>query len=215
MYCYEYSSGKGKAQGKFGGRETGTIKSCNPYISSAHAGHEQCSKMTASFWFVIVLVGSQLYPACLGSSNINNRTEIYRCNLLEKMFEKALISNEENLYILRDAFDFNSHPSRNLMLVNYIVLMGSPFQLYNVTIPWTNSKIYTIIHPAILFTFQSGLLTITYYYLEGVINTPNITLAIIVENESNMTTNNVEVEHVLSTLTKRVNNAAIHVIATA
>lgn len=128
------------------------------------------------------------------------------------MFEEALISNEENLYILRDAFDFNSHPSRNLMLVNYIVLMGSPFQLYNVTIPWTNSKIYTIIHPAILFTFQSGLLTITYYYLEGVINTPNITLALIVENESNMTTNNAEVEHVLSTLTKRVNNAAIHVI---
>ena len=152
---------------------------------------------------MIVLVGSQLC-LCLGSCSVHNYTEIHRCTLLEKMFEKALVSNEDNLYILRDAFDSNSHPSRNLMLITYTALMESPLQLYNVTIPWTNSRIFTIIHPTILFTFQSGLLTMIYYYLEGVINTPHITLALLVENKRNITPSTAEVEQVLSTLTKRV-----------
>ena len=165
--------------------------------------------MTVGFWFLIVLIGSQFCP-CWGACNVYDNPsliEIYRCNSLEKMFEKALVNLEENLYILRDAFDSNSHPSPNLMQVTYFAFLTdqSPPQLYNITIPWTNSRIFTIIHPTILFTFQSGILTMIYFF-GGVTNTPNITLTLFVDNERNITPSTAEVEYVLSTLTKRVNS---------
>lgn len=163
--------------------------------------------MTASFWFVILLVGSQLCP-CLGGCSVYDHPsseEIHRCNSLEKMFEKALVSNEDNLYILKDTFYSNSHLSPNLMLVTYVALVPhSTVLLYNITVPWTNSRIFTIIHPTILFTFQSGILTMI-YYLAGLLNLPNITLTLLVNNERNITPTTAEVEYVLSTLTKQVN----------
>ena len=145
--------------------------------------------------------------------------EISRCSLLEKMLEEALVSNEDNLYILRDVFNSNFHPSPNMIMVTYAIFTAqerSTWQLvYNVTIPWTNSRIFTVINPTILFMFQSGILTVTYSNLNRrVINTPQITLniALSLPVEGNIVFNATEVDYILSTLTKQVNILSLHCV---
>ena len=118
------------------------------------------------------------------------------------MFETGLISSEDNLFVLREAFLSNSHLPPNLMLVNYEV------NITNVThrsekMLWSNSRIYTIIHPNLISALQSGIMSIIFYY-EELLYVPEITLYLMVKDKSNVTPNSIEIEYALSTINEKV-----------
>lgn len=162
-------------------------------------------------YIIIVVVASQLHLSW-GVCNVYDNPssmEVHRCRIVEEMFEEGLTSNEDNLFILRDAFMSNSHPPPNLLLVTYnSYIPNSSSQhlqlFYNTTIPWSNSRLFTIIHPEILKMFQSGIVTL-FYYLVRILDTPNIALFLIIIDKGNVKPSTSEIEYALTTITEKVN----------
>ena len=159
------------------------------------------------FWLKIVLISVLQICLCQGGCDIFNspQQEISRCREVEEMFEKGLIINEDNLFVLREAFLSNSRPPPNLMLVKYeAYIFNQNFTYTNKWLLWSNSRIFTIIHPIILSAFQSGIMTVIFYF-EGIVYTPSITLDLFVLDDRNITPSSAEIEYALSAINEKVN----------
>ena len=147
---------------------------------------------------------------CQGGCDIFNSPpqEISRCREVEEIFEKGLISNKDNLFVLREAFLSNSRPPPNLMLVKYDIFNWTN---YTEQLLWSNSRIFTTIHPNLLSAFQSGIMTIIFYF-EGLVYTPEITLHIPVSDTSRLAPTSAEIARALSAINEKVNycNSVLH-----
>ena len=89
--------------------------------------------------------------------------DIKTCILIEEVFETALLSNKNNLHILRDTFLSSSHPSPQLLDVVYYATKENDADSTVINITWTISKVFTVVESAILHNFQSGIMTLIYY----------------------------------------------------
>lgn len=157
-------------------------------------------KMAVAFWYLIILIVSQL-STCSGACSVlyDNplREEIAKCRKLLKVLKDAIVSDEDNMFILRDAFTSASHPFPSLMVVTYKVypikhhtdlfpnfLQVIPKEGFNITYLWSNSQIFTIINPQIIFMFQPAILTLAYVIGEDLVNYPRISLNLYITEDS-------------------------------
>ena len=145
--------------------------------------------MAVTFWYLLILIGSQLSTCLGGCSAYDNpsREEIAKCRKLLKVLKEAVVDDEDNMFILRDVFTSASHPPPSLLDVTYNVYpeKNKAFFLnslqetkegFNITFSWSNSQIFTIINPQIIFMFQPAMLTLAYIIGEGLLNYPKISL---------------------------------------
>ena len=142
--------------------------------------------MAVKFWYLLILIGSQL-NTCLGDCSVYDnpsREKIAKCRKLLKVLKEAVVHDEDNMFILRDVFTSASHPPPSLLDVTYHVYLDKNFlnslqeikEGFNVTFSWSNSQIFTIINPQIIFMFQPVMLTFAYIIGEGLMNYPRISL---------------------------------------
>ena len=153
--------------------------------------------MAVAFWYLIILIGSQL-STCWGACSVYDnpsREEIAKCRKLLKVLREAIVNDEDNRFILRDAFTSASHPPPSLMDVTYKVYLqkNKAFFLnslqvtkewFSITVAWSNSQIFTIINPLIIFIFQPAMLTKAYIIGEGLMNYPNISLNLYIPEDT-------------------------------
>lgn len=153
--------------------------------------------MAVAFLYLIILIGSQL-TTCSGACSVlddnPSREEIIKCQKLLKILRKAIINDEENMFILRDVFTSASHPPPSSLDITYKVYLKKhhaslfhnslPTEWFNITVLWSNSQIFTIVNPLVIFLFQPIMLTLAYIFGEGITNTPTISLNLYVPEDS-------------------------------
>ena len=101
------------------------------------------------------------YGQCDAYSNADDATR-HRCACLYHLLEFALL-NEDNLYILRDAFFSSFHPSPTTLIVKYEIphmkLFGHDASEDQViSMGWSSSGLFTVVDPLVLALFHSGSL---------------------------------------------------------
>lgn len=151
----------------------------------------------------IVLIVYQLGQCWGGCSVYDNlskyEVQLKRCRKVADILEKALINNEHNVCDLKDVFLSNAQPPPDLMTVTYRIYNES-HSSYDVQLLWSNSRIFTLMHPDIIDALQSRLLYPVLYP-----RNIHITLKLNVSNESNITFNGVKIEDALLAITEKVN----------
>ena len=67
------------------------------------------------------------------------------------MFDYIYTGNEDNLYMLREAFVSTEHPSPSLFTINYHLVneWNNKTSESMVSIPWSRSSIFEYINPGI------------------------------------------------------------------
>lgn len=84
------------------------------------------------------------------------------------IFEEALVSDENNLFLLREVFFSSSlykHPP-SFLLVTYTLNFDNSSTLATKQMGWSTSSIFATINPATLWVLQSAILTSIYYSLD-------------------------------------------------
>ena len=149
--------------------------------------------MAVAFLFLILLIGSQL-STCSGACSVYDnpsREEIAKCRKLLKVLKEAIVNDEDNMFILRDVFTSALHPPPSFMTVTYKVYLKkntlNSWQItkewFNTTFSWSNSQIFTIINPVVIFMFQPVMLTVAYIIGDGLVNCPNISLNLYISED--------------------------------
>ena len=117
-------------------------------------------KMEAGYQFIVVsLLLSLKVGHCIlgcGAYERPSSADIKLCIQIEEVFETALLSDKNNLHILRDTFLSSSHPSPHLLDVVYI---EDDSDSTAIKVTWTISKVFTVVESIILHNFQSGIMT--------------------------------------------------------
>ena len=131
-------------------------------------------KMGAGYQLLIVSFllllenGNNVRVLECGAYDRPSSADIKKCIQIEEVVETALLSNKNNLHILRDTFLSSSHPSPHFLDVFYHIIIAKNESEVLIMATWTISKVFTVIDPDILHNFQSGIMTLI-YYAEGIL----------------------------------------------
>ena len=150
-------------------------------------------------YFLLLLLSTRGFTSTCGAYNEGlSSTDLERCSKVEKIFEDALLNNENNLYILRTAFLSSSNPSPHMLNVNYSFNDAS----CDIAL-WSSSRVFTVIDPAILHNLQSGIMAFI-YHLNGILFPQTIHLYL---NISKNLLNQEEYDYGILTITEKVDQS--------
>ena len=125
----------------------------------------------------LLFLGSQ----CAGQSSYYERRQ-----QMVDTFEKALIANSTNIFILRDAlFPSNDYPSSSLYITYYVQLHEN--FTFNTSTQWCRTSVLVQASSLMMQTLSSGMI----FFLQGRIN-GHIIFPSSIELSLNISNNNIE-----------------------
>ena len=136
----------------------------------------------------------------------NDATDIHNCHQMYTIFEEALLSNEDNLYTLQEAFFSSEHHSPSMLVIYY--------QINNLSIPmvWSRSSLFKYVNPFLFLICEPTTIAIAFDAINAQLVPVEISLYLSVNASSiSKDISDEEIIHVLSTMTSRVSsNYIIH-----
>ena len=106
---------------------------------------------TSTVKFLLALALFSLCGHCHGQCEVlneDNMTKIHHCNQLYSVLEQALISSEDNLFVLRETFFSSQHPTPHIMFVYYHLQING--RDIKIPVVWTAVSLFKFVSP---FTF--------------------------------------------------------------
>ena len=151
-----------------------------------------------------------LFSCCHGQCEVlnqSNLTKIRLCHQLYTILEQALVSDEANLYTLRETFFSTEHRSPSLIFICYHIQGNDIQNEIKEVVVWSSSSLFKFINP-LLFMASIPTLMLVAFFMVNVQTIPHhITLSLRIDvNDAYPSLSPKEELDVLTTMTAKVRN---------
>ena len=150
----------------------------------------------------LTLSFSMLTGCCLAQCEVRNQDnmgKIHLCNQLYSIFEQALVSNKDNLFVLRETFFSGEHPSPHQMIIKYHIYGNGRYIEFPVF--WTEVSLFKFVSPIIFLATEPVSIT-TGLLVANVQTLPTTTIHLLLVLNETIETLPVIDEDVIDTLSK-------------
>ena len=154
-----------------------------------------------------------LFGCCHGQCEVLNQSNLTKIDLCQQVYtrlEQALISDEANLYTLRETFFSTEHHSPSLIIFRYRI-QANDLQNETNEIPvlWSSSSLFKFVNPWLFTASIPTTMFVAFFMINIQILPQQITLSLRIDaNDTVIPLDYKEILEVLSTMTAKVGNTS-------